>query len=123
MAKINIDVLINERKALEKLYYEVKHACVMANVLPSDENESFTKFILDKYYYDVEKWVNEFYRVAGYMFMIDNVRTDAVYACVCRAIRLNYIVADFLSDLVSDWESYRTTFGPYSIILDENGNF
>ena len=66
--------------------------------------------ILDKFYYDVEKWTNEFYRVAGYIYMIDRVRTEAVYASVLRSIRLGYTVREFLLDLVSDWESHRLTF-------------
>lgn len=121
MMKVDIETLIRERKEIERLYHEVKFACVRAKLLPDDDNEKILEIILDKYYYDVERWVNEFYRVAGYIYMIDRMRTDAVYTSVLRAIRLDYTVKEFLYDMISDWESYRTTFGPYSIIQNNGG--
>lgn len=116
MMRVNIETLNKERLEIDRLYHEVKLACVRADILPEDDSKDFTKYILDKFYYDVEKWVNEFYRVAGYIYMIDRVRTEAVYASVLRSIRLGYTIREFLLDLVSDWESHRLTFGPYSIV-------
>lgn len=114
---IDTKVLEEERKEIERLYYEVKLACVKGRVLPLGDDEIFMDFIVDKFDYNIEKWMIEFFRVAGYIHMIDMSRTGNAYMSVMRAIRLGYTVQQFLYDLISDWESFRKQNDAYSITI------
>lgn len=117
MLRIDTTVLEEERKEIERLFYEVKLACVKGKVLPLNDDDIFMDFIADKFDYDLEKWMNEFFRVAGYIHMIDISRTSNAYMSAMRAIRLGYTIKEFLYDLISDWDSFRKQNDAYSITI------